>query len=178
MFPALPVAADLRDPCSKVDVPVVAVEERPTQYAAFCRQMPDECTLSGDEELRVDAGVATTLARVNRDVNGEIVLTADAGCSGGEEHWSRPASGYGDCEDFALEKRARLREAGLPSATMTMAIVHHRTEYFAHAVLLVETDRGTFLLDNLTDEVICWRDAPYSLERRERPDGLWERFAR
>lgn len=178
MFPALPVAADLRDPCSKVDVPVVAVEERPTQYAAFCRQMPDECTLSGDEELRVDAGVATTLARVNRDVNGEIVLTADAGCSGGEEHWSLPASGYGDCEDFALEKRARLREAGLPSATMTMAIVHHRTEYFAHAVLLVETDRGTFLLDNLTDEVICWRDAPYSLERRERPDGLWERFAR
>lgn len=155
-----------------------AVEAAPTQYAAFCRRTPEECALSGDPSLLLGSELAETLARVNRDVNAEIVLTADAGCSEAEELWSRPTTGYGDCEDFALEKRARLREAGVSSAALTMAIVHHRTEFFAHAVLLVETDRGTFVLDNLTDDVMCWRDVPYNFERRERPDGLWERFER
>lgn len=166
------------DACTPLDVTVIAAEAPPSQYAEFCGRMPGECALSGDPSIRLDSETVATLARVNREVNAEIVSIADAGCSGAEELWSRPLDGFGDCEDFALEKRARLRDAGLPTAAMTMAIVHHRTRFFAHAVLLIETDGGTFVLDNLSDDIACWREAPYVYDRRERPDGLWERFER
>ena len=57
-----------------------------------------------------------------------------------------------------------------------MAIVHHEFQFFPHAVLLVETDTGTWVLDNLNDEITCWSAVPYRYERRERPDGLWIRY--
>jgi predicted transglutaminase-like cysteine proteinase len=33
------------------------------------------------------------------------------------------------------------------------------------------------VLDNLHDEPMCWDALPYRYARRERPDGLWTRFA-
>ncbi len=59
---------------------------------------------------------------------------------------------------------------------MTIALVHHRKDMFPHAVLLVETTEGTFLLDNLENDIVLWHNAPYNFEARERPDGLWERY--
>ncbi|RBI83867.1 transglutaminase [Rhodosalinus halophilus] len=167
-------AAAARD-CGPLDLPVARVEAPPVQYAEFCARHPDDCVLSGPARV---ADARERLARVNREVNDSIRLLADQECLGVEEHWDYPRKGVGDCEDFALEKRRRLVAAGLPSAALTMAIVHHRTEYFGHAVLLAETERGTLVLDNLTDALRCWSATPYRFERRERPDGLWTRFAR
>ena len=59
---------------------------------------------------------------------------------------------------------------------MTIAIVHHQKAMFPHAVLLVETTAGTFLLDNLDNRVVRWHAAPYNFESRELPDGSWERY--
>ena len=59
---------------------------------------------------------------------------------------------------------------------MRLALVMHRKRLNAHAVLTVETSRGTYILDSLTDEVLRWNRTPYNFEARERPDGRWERF--
>lgn len=45
-----------------------------------------------------------------------------------------------------------------------------------HALLLVETTGGTYVLDNLVDEILLWNEAPYNFEARERVDGQWDRF--
>ncbi len=116
------------------------------------------------------------LERINREVNAAVALTSDVAEYGLEECWRFPVDGAGDCEDFALEKRRLLAAAGLPSAALTMAIVHHEVQFFPHAVLLAETTGGTWVLDNLADELMCWDALPYRYERRERPDGQWVRY--
>ena len=161
--------------CATLDLEVWRIEARPTQYAVFCSKEPEACDLSG--EPIIDWKTAWPyLEKTNREVNSDITLVPDTIGEGSEECWEFPADGSGDCEDFALEKRRRLTKDGLPSASLTMAIVHHQVQFFPHAVLLVETTRGTWLLDNLFDEIVCWDAAPYRYERRERPDGKWERY--
>jgi len=64
----------------------------------------------------------------------------------------------------------------LSRAAFTMAIVSHKKLLSMHAVLLAETTEGTFVLDNLTNDVLLWNQAPYNFEARERTDGKWTRF--
>lgn len=162
--------------CPPLALPVARTEPPPSQYTAFCGQHPDACRLAGAARLDWTPATRAVLARVNREVNAEIRLLADQECFGLEDLWDFPRNGVGDCEDFALEKRRRLVAQGMPGASLTMAIVHHRDLFFAHAVLLSETTQGTWVLDNLAPGLACWDAVPYRYERRERPDGLWDRF--
>jgi len=162
--------------CTALEIPATRLEPPPTQYVRFCERHPDACRLIGDETLGADPGLDRLLDSVNKAVNSEIELVSDPDRLGVEEDWSFPQNCQGDCEDLALEKRRRLVAAGLPGASLTMAIVHHEFQFFPHAVLLVETDTGTWVLDNLNDEITCWSAVPYRYERRERPDGLWIRY--
>ena len=166
-------ARDVR--CGPLRLDVWRVEKQPSQYAAFCTREPEACDLSGEPVIEFSAA-EPLLERINRTVNAEVAFTPDLPGERGEECWEFPAKGEGDCEDFALEKRRRLVAEGVPSAALTMAIVHHKVQFFPHAVLLAETTRGTWVLDNLVDELVCWDAVPYRYERRERPDGLWERY--
>ena len=36
-----------------------------------------------------------------------------------------------------------------------------------HAVLTVKTNRGEFILDNLTDEILLWSQTPYRYYKRQ-----------
>lgn len=172
---APPAAAAPR--CGALDLPVLRLDPPPSQYADFCAREPAACALTGDPVLAWSETLHASLARLNAEVNAEIAFVPDPDNLGQEEVWSFPADCRGDCEDFALEKRRRLTEAGLPSAAFTMAIAFHELELFPHAVLLAETTRGTWVLDNLHDAPMCWDAVPYIYARRERPDGLWTRFA-
>lgn len=162
--------------CTALSLPVWRIEVPPSQYTAFCEEEPAACALRGATVLDFDDHIAA-LQAVNLGVNTEVEADTDLACHGVEEKWTFPSTGWGDCEDFALEKRRRLVGDGLSSAALTMAIVHHEVRFFPHAVLLAETTRGTFVLDQLHDEVLCWDALPYRWERRERPDGQWDRFA-
>ena len=162
--------------CSALQVPVMRQEAPPSQYVIFCKRNPDECKLIGDAVLQSDPSLYRLLGEVNEAVNKEIEFVSDQDRLGVEENWDFPKDCQGDCEDFALEKRHRLVETGLPSASLTVAIVHHEVQFFPHAVLLVEMDTGTWVLDNLYDEIMCWDAVPYRYERREQPDGQWVRF--
>ncbi len=148
----------------------------PLAYAYFCQANPGHCEMSGAGLLVWSPALAEQLLRVNQEVNDEIRHESDLEWTGEEDRWSYPIKGAGDCEDFALEKRRRLVNAGLPRGAMTMAVAHHRTDGFSHAVVLVETTRGSFVLDELTATIPCWTDVPFHFEARERSDGRWVRF--
>lgn len=164
--------------CGSIDIPILRTEGRPSQYEAFCRSTPDQCVMSGDVSVELDRPTFQKVNAINQTVNRDVVPLSDIECYGREELWTLPEDGYGDCEDVALEKRRLLVEAGLPSAALTLAIVHHKKEFFPHAVLLLKAHRGTYILDSQNDDMVCWAASPYEFERRERPDGTWSRFVR
>ena len=173
---ALTSPADAVPRCGPMDLPLLSVEPPPSQYLDFCRSDPEACALTGEPVLDWTEELHDALSRVNAEVNSDIAFVSDPDNLGQEEVWSLPLDCRGDCEDFALEKRRRLTEAGLPRAAFTMAIAFHEVHFFPHAVLAAETTRGTWVLDNLHDDLMCWDALPYRFTRRERPDGQWTRF--
>ncbi len=160
----------------RLDVAVVEVVERYPPYADFCGRHPAECDLGGPVVVASSPALMQTLGAVSAAVNREITFALDASQYDAEEYWALPTSGYGDCEDRALEKRRRLARLGLPRGAMRIALVFHRDLLTAHGVLTVETTAGTYILDSATDAVLRWDQAPYNFEARERLDGRWERF--
>ena len=162
--------------CGPLTVPVIGVGAPPAPYVDFCQRKPSACALEGESVVAWSEALHARVAAINARVNEEIRFLPDPLNSGEEDYWSLPEDCVGDCEDIALEKRRRLVEAGLPRAALTLAIVFHETRLFAHAVLLVESDAGTFVLDNLSHALRCWNDVPYFFTRRERSDGRWTRY--
>ncbi len=61
--------------------------------------------------------------------------------------------GYGDCEDFALAKRALLIELGVPSDDLYLVLLHD-SRRVQHAVLAVNRRDRLLVLDNRTDKVL------------------------
>lgn len=56
----------------------------------------------------------------------------------------------------------------MPAADLSLAVV--RTSWGEmHAVLLVSTNRGELVLDNLTSAVMSWRDVDYTWLERQKP---------
>lgn len=72
------------------------------------------------------------------------------------DYWATPIEFFsrgGDCEDFAIAKYASLRALGFSSDQLRIAIVQDKIRNLAHAVLIVYTDDGTFVLDNQNKRV-------------------------
>jgi predicted transglutaminase-like cysteine proteinase len=111
------------------------------------------------EQLRGEADTHLVEA-ANRFVNRAEYVADEPGYAGGDV-WATPAELFsrgGDCEDFALAKFFLLRELGIANGRMRIAILGPTKLQESHAVLLVETETGMVVLDNL-------RPRPY------RPDG-------
>lgn len=172
-------AADTQQPfaCGPVDLTVIGVEPPPLMYVDFCRREPLACRLTGKPTIAWTPHIRQRIATINAQVNQNIEFLPDQLYRHQEDYWSLPDDCIGDCEDIALEKRQRLIAAGLPGAALTLAIAFHQTQLFPHVVLLLESDAGVWVLDNLSDELQCWRESPYFFTRRERPDGRWTRYA-
>jgi predicted transglutaminase-like cysteine proteinase len=162
--------------CGAMTLAVASIEAPPKQYVEFRQRRPESCVLTGEVTMEWSHLLHDLLTEVNEAVNAEIELVSDPDNLGVEERWDIPSDCRGDCEDFALVKRERLKALGIPSAALTMAIGFHEVQFFPHAVLLVETTTGTWVLDNLYDDVLCWDALPYRYSRRERTDGQWTRF--
>lgn len=114
--------------------------------------------------------------RVNTRINGAIAPATDESLYGTEDYWATPLSkrdSRGDCEDVVLEKRRALLRAGVPLEALSIAIVRTRLGQ-SHAVLLVNTDRGELVLDNLTHWIVPWEKAPYVWIERQLPGQSFE----
>lgn len=159
--------------CTSMSLPVIAKVDPPEQYRVFCTNNPGACELEGASEIPWSPDNQRALARINRGVNEETTYVSDWEFSGLDDVWNYPFQCHGDCEDFVLEKRRRLVEEEFPGAALNIATAIHKLERYPHAVLLAETSRGTWVLDNYSDALLCWDDTPYRFTRRELPDGQW-----
>ncbi len=122
--------------------------------------------------------VVARLNRINRDVNGRVVSVSDRSNYGQLDVWdlplSRNARGWGDCEDYAVEKRHQLLAAGYPMRLLSIALVRTRWDD-THAVLLVETDQGAVALDSFSSWIVPWWKLDYQWIMRQsvRDPGVW-----
>lgn len=122
----------------------------PHQWLAFLLIHPEEGRAAADAPLRYTAALQQQLERVNRAVNASITPTRDKG-----DAWTLSPQ-RGDCDDYAVTKRHHLRlSGGLPVGALRIAIVNTPSRE-SHCVLIVKTDQGDFVLDNLTDQVLRW----------------------
>lgn len=95
---------------------------------------------------------------VNHEVNRRITYRKDTDSHGQLDKWSSPsqtlASGFGDCEDYALLKMAVLEAQGISLQDMTVVILYDKKRHFYHAVLSVEVQGAHYILDNMRDQVL------------------------
>ncbi|QRM28793.1 transglutaminase-like cysteine peptidase [Microvirga sp. VF16] len=141
-------------------------------WIRFCKQRPEECAFRSSEPstITLTPQAWTTLTRVNRQVNAAIRPITDHEHWGEMDRWDLAEDGYGDCEDYQLVKRKRLVAAGFPRRALRMtAVIDQDGE--PHAVMMVRTDRGDFILDNKRDAILPWRQTGYVYLQREVETG-------
>jgi predicted transglutaminase-like cysteine proteinase len=131
------------------------------EHASDCQVQPMRTQIADLDERRWRF-LLDTNARVNRDI--EPVTDMDQW--GVAEKWSYPTTGKGDCEDYVLEKRRRLIAAGWPRQALLITVVRDK-KGDGHAVLMVKTDRGDFILDNQEAKVKLWTETGYRFLKRQ-----------
>jgi predicted transglutaminase-like cysteine proteinase len=149
-------------------------------WVRFCQQNPAECTVDPSEPATVDLTTKDwqTLNRINQQVNADIKPKTDKDHWGVEDVWDFAEDGYGDCEDYQLVKRRRLVEAGFPRRTLRMTVVIDE-EGAGHAVMMVRTTRGDFILDNKRNAILPWHKTGYVYIKREGDEGsAWASLGR
>ncbi len=113
----------------------------------------------------------TQLRDINTQVNKDIKPMEDLASSGKSEEFSAVQSKYGvgDCDNYTLTKMQRLLDAGFPRSALRIGLVD--AEGQGHAVLVVTTDRGDLVLDNLSQDVLPWYKTPYTYQAVESQKG-------
>lgn len=146
-------------------------------YSTFCKEFTDQCgwPRGGTSAVFYNAHIAQMLSNVNVGVNRAVEFKSDTELYGSEGKFAIPtAKGevrpQGDCEDYSLLKRKMLKEY-LPAETMMMGFVTNKETGGSHAVLVVRTTAGDFVLDNRHDEVKLARDTEYKFNWLSKPEN-------
>src|SRR5690606_28194465 len=151
------------------------ITSQPIGHYEFCKTLPAECniTFQKTSPLKLDQATWAKIVQINASVNQRIAPMTDMELYGQEEYWAYPSTA-GDCEDYALLKRRELAQAGIPLSSLLITVVR-KPDGEGHAVLTVRTDRGDFILDNLTDKVRSWDRTGYRYLKRQAIDntGRW-----
>jgi predicted transglutaminase-like cysteine proteinase len=106
------------------------------------------------------------LARVNSRVNREIKPVPDQKHFGRVNVWVYPNDGKGDCKAYALVKQRKLIDAGFPREALLITIVWTK-ENQGHAVLMARTNKGDYILDNLSPRVLLWTETTHDYVKRQ-----------
>lgn len=145
----------------------------PYGWVDFCRSNARECAVNPSEpdRIQLEENVWRLIQTINRRVNAEIQPITDMDHWGMVERWDIPTDGMGDCEDYVLLKRRRLVQAGLPARALRATVVVDPAGE-GHAVLMLRTDRGDYILDNKRDSILPWGQTGYVFIKRERQEGF------
>src|SRR3546814_5568518 len=140
------------------------------------RQFPDlDPAAAVFEPVRLTVARAAQLIKVNKEVNTALRYRDDAAEDRWEIGWRE-----GDCEDFAIRKlRELVGGYAFPRGALTLAACR-LDRGRGHAVLLVHSDKGVYVMDNLSPRVLPWRKLPYAWVAREDPGSpfrLWRALA-
>lgn len=145
----------------------------PVGYVEFCSRHSVECRPLGGSDTRVEltADRWRVLGEINSFVNSKIKPALDMDLHGVPERWSIPTNA-GDCEDYVLLKKRYLEGIGFPAETLLITVVLDE-QGGGHAVLLVRTTAGDFVLDNRRSKIERWSDTGYFfLKRQSQEDPL------
>ncbi|RWG16440.1 MAG: transglutaminase [Mesorhizobium sp.] len=149
---------------------------QPVGHYELCQRIPIECNerTPNGSPVELTRKLWATMIQVNNSVNIRVKPRTDMEIYGVEEYWAYPDNGFGDCEDFALEKRRELMAAGVPAGDLLMTVVR-QPNGDGHAVLTVRTSLGEFILDNLEPKVLAWNDTVYTYLKRQSTEnsGVW-----
>ncbi len=117
---------------------------------------------------------AAGLEAFNRRMNARIRYQEDRKRFGVSDRWLA-AIATGDCEDIALAKRGALVAAGWPPGALWLAL-GWTPKTGTHAVLVLRTDEGDYVLDNRSDGLRLWHETGLHWLIRQRPDTVerWE----
>ncbi len=149
-------------------VSIGEVTRAPIGWTEFCVEYDPECKTkpSAPRDVVLSGQAWKDLQRINLSVNTHVKPMTDMEHWGVVERWNYPDDGYGDCEDYALQKRKMLMQAGWPREALLMTVVRDQ-HGDGHAVLTVKTDKGEYVLDNQTDEIVLWSETGYRFVKRQ-----------
>jgi predicted transglutaminase-like cysteine proteinase len=166
VFFGLALAAASQGDAESLTMQVSGSTNPPVGYVDFCRHFPNECVVHGADSAEVlNEGTWRDLQEVNTLVNRIVTPATDLEIYHRDEVWTLPQT-YGDCEDYVLLKRKWLVERGWPTSDLLITVVFDEVGD-GHAVLLVRTSRGDFVLDNKTDKVRRWYETAYRFVKRQ-----------
>lgn len=130
----------------------------PLGMQIFCVNHASSCKADSRSSVEMSDRLMGMLSQVNSSVNRSMRYRAE---SGPIDTWKIGGSS-GDCEDYALTKRSRLISKGVPAGALRIATTYTRRGE-PHAILVVKTSKGDFVLDNLAAEVKSRSSAGYHL---------------
>lgn len=145
-----------------------SVVKAPIGHKQFCRDNSWACPQERYEPVvvRLTENRWQELIAINAEVNRRIRPMTDEDLFGTLEHWTYPVNGYGDCEEYVLEKQRVLMAAGWPKSALLITVAKD-TQNSGHAVLTVRTDHGDMILDNQIEAVLPWYSTPYRYIKRQ-----------
>jgi len=110
--------------------------------------------------------------RINSDVNASVTYKTDLEQYDTPEIW-REAGSFGDCEDYALRKRELLLNTGFARKDLHLACCWTETGDY-HCVLLCNTSKGWFVLDNRYSLPMIPKQCGYAWDKAlDEVDGKW-----
>ncbi len=88
--------------------------------------------------------------RINSQVNASVTWVSDQEQFGIPEFWCEAKTGFDDCDGYVLLKRELLKQQGFDEDKIhiTTCWINVKAIDTGHCVLIVETDKGQFILDN------------------------------
>ncbi len=140
----------------------------PIGWVEFCVEYDPECKTrpSIPRDVVLSGQAWKDLVRVDLWVNTNVKPMTDMEHWGVVERWNYPDDGYGDCEDYVLQKRKMLMQAGWPREALLITVVRDKNGD-GHAILTVKTDKGEYVLDNQTNDILLWSDTGYRFVKRQ-----------
>lgn len=149
---------------------------QPIGHYDFCKANPAECSVRPSKlaPATMSDALMRKLTSVTSKVNAAVKPMSDEDIYGKDEVWAYPDKGVGDCEDYVLEKRRTLNRQGMSLANLLITVLR-KPDGEGHAVLTVRTDKGDYIVDNLTDKVRRWDETDYTFLKRQAIDntGRW-----
>lgn len=146
----------------------------PIGHYEYCKANPRSCSAMNDDgPMALTEAKWKTLLKVNYTANSTIEPLTDQEIYGVEERWVIPTT-VGDCEDYVLLKQKMLIQRGFSPSDLLITVVL-QPNGDGHAVLIVRTDRGDFVLDNMRNKVLLWSDTEYTFLKRQssKNAGQW-----
>ena len=138
----------------------------PAGFSGLCSRYAWACSNSGKGNVRAGKSMLSVAQSVNARLNRRIAPRTDQQAYGRSEYWTLPDRGVGDCEDYALAKQKALIEQGVPPNRLYLATVVGSPQD-PHTVLVMRTDSGDYVLDNLSSRVKPWQATRYTFMKMQ-----------